>query len=147
MNTSNLQQIIQGQENNPDIGLLVADKLDLNYKTIPTVKPSAPRVLTQSQIYTINEIIKNNENNTNFRSKAPTSNDVFAILPVKSSGENAGTLLVEFSGSLQENKRTYFGPVNIDRMHIKLLDDKGNILNMNGGDWCVTIICECLYQY
>ena len=147
LNTSNLQQIIQGQENNPDIGLLVADKLDLNYKTIPTVKPSAPRVLTQSQIYTINEIIKNNENNTNFRSKAPTSNDVFAILPVKSSGENAGTLLVEFSGSLQDNKRIYFGPVDIDRMAIKLLDDKGNVLNLNGNDWCVTLVCECLYQY
>jgi hypothetical protein len=56
-------------------------------------------------------------------------------------------LLVEFSGSLQDNIRTYFGPVNIDRMAIKLLDDKGNVLNLNGNDWCVTMVCECLYQY
>ena len=27
------------------------------------------------------------------------------------------------------------------------LDDKGNVLNLNGNDWCVTLVCECLYQY
>ena len=56
-------------------------------------------------------------------------------------------MLVEFSGSIQENVRTYFGPVNVDRMHVRLLDDKGNQLNLNGLDWCVTLICDCLYQY
>jgi len=55
--------------------------------------------------------------------------------------------LVEFSGSLQNISRTYFGPVNIERMAVKLLDDKGNVLNLNGNDWCFTLICECLYQY
>jgi hypothetical protein len=56
-------------------------------------------------------------------------------------------MIVEFGGSMQDNKRTYFGPVNIDRMNIKLLDDKGHLLNLNGADWCVTIITELLYQY
>jgi hypothetical protein len=32
-------------------------------------------------------------------------------------------------------------------MRVKLLNDKGNVLNMNGADWCVTLICDCLYQY
>jgi hypothetical protein len=54
---------------------------------------------------------------------------------------------VEFSGSLQDNKRTYFGPVNIDRMRVRLLDDKGNILNLNGAEWSISIISENLYQY
>ena len=58
-----------------------------------------------------------------------------------------GSLLVEFSGSLQDSSITYFGPVNIDRLAVKLLDDKGNILNLNGNDWCFTLVCECLYQY
>ena len=95
----------------------------------------------------INEINKNRNNNTNHLSKAPTSPDILAIVPVKISGVNTGSLLVEFSGSLQDNIRTYFGPVDIDRMAVKLLDDKGNILNLNGADWCTTFICECLYQY
>jgi hypothetical protein len=102
--------------------------------------------LTLSQIYTINQINKN-QNSTNFRAKAPTSPDILAIIPIKTSGQSSGTLLVELSGSLQDNIRTYFGPVNIERMRVKLLDDKGNQLNLNGGDWCITLICECLYQY
>jgi hypothetical protein len=72
-----------------------------------------------------------------------------AIIPLKGGGASipTGTLLAEFSGSLQDNVRTYFGPVNIDRMAVKLLDDKGNILNLNGCDWCFTLIATCLYQY
>jgi hypothetical protein len=58
-----------------------------------------------------------------------------------------GDVYVEFGGSLQDNKRTYFGPVNITRLRLKLLDDKGNILNLNGGNWCVTLMSENLYQY
>ena len=140
-----LQQLQQTQSNNPD--LILTDNLDPNYKLFPIMLPSAPRILTQSQIYTINEIVKNNDNNTNYRTKAPTNTDVFAILPIKPSGAVIGDLLVEFSGSLQDNKRTYFGPVNVERMRIKLVNDKGNIMNLNGADWSITIIAELLYQY
>ena len=150
-NSSVLENFINNTNNtnntNTDIGLTIADKLNLGYIKYPQVLPSAPRILTQSQIYTINEIIKNNDKTTNYRAKAPTNNDIFAILPVKSSGLSTGSLIVEFSGSLQENKRIYFGPVNIERMRVKLVDDKGNILNVNGADWTFTIIAECLYQY
>jgi hypothetical protein len=97
------------------------DKVGVSYKEIPIVLPTAPRTLTQSQIYTINEIRKNNERNTNYRSKAPTNSDTFAIIPVKHSQSNiTGDVYVEFGGSLQDNKRIYFGPVNIDRLRIKL---------------------------
>lgn len=142
--TTNIQILIN---NNPDNGLLIADKLNTDYIDHPIILPSAPRTLTQSQIYTINEIIKNNDYTTNYRSKAPTNADIFAIIPIKINGLSTGSLIVEFGGSMQDNKRTYFGPVNIDRMNIKLLDDKGRVLNLNGGDWCVTIIAEILYQY
>jgi hypothetical protein len=107
---------------------------------------SSPRTLTQSQIYTINEILKNNVNNMDMRAKAPTTTDVFAVIPVKQPA-NGGSLYVDFSGQLQDNKRIYFGPVDIDRMRIRLLDDKGNIVNLNGADWAITIISENLYQY
>ena len=56
-------------------------------------------------------------------------------------------MYIEFGGSLQDNKRIYFGPVNIERMRVKLMDDKGNTVNMNGADWSVTLISENLYQY
>jgi len=129
-----------------DSGDLLMDKLNASFKKIPQLLPSAPRTLTQSQLYTINEIIKNNDNNSNFRTMAPTTTDVFALIPVKSN-MTTGKTYVEFSGSLQDNTRTYFGPVNIDRLRVRLLDDKGNVLDLHGGEWSITIISENLYQY
>jgi hypothetical protein len=141
------ESIISGQGVSSDNGLLVAGKYENDYTSTQLFLPSAPRTLTQSQLYTINEINRNKNNNTNYRAKAPTNSDILAVIPVKHSGSNVGNLLVEFSGSLQDNKRVYFGPVNIERMNVKLLNDKGNVVNLNGLDWCVTIICDCLYQY
>ena len=123
------------------------DKLDFSYGKVQTVLPSAPRTLTQAQIYTINEIIKNREKNTSYRGKAPTSSDTFALIPIKRAGLSIGDMYVDFSGSIQDNKRIYFGPVDIDRMHIRLLDDRGYTVNLHGQDWCITIISENLYQY
>ena len=143
---ANLQSIFDNQSSASN-GLLIAGKYEGDYTSTQFVLPSAPRTLTQSQIYTINEINKSRNNTTNYLSKAPTTSDILGILSIKTNGLSTGSLLVEFSGSIQDNIRTYFGPVDIDRMCVKLLDDKGNILNLNGNDWCVTLICECLYQY
>ena len=142
------QSLFDNQTPNSQNGLLIAGKYEQDYTSEQVVLPSAPRTLTNAQLYTINSINNNNNNLTNYLSKAPTSSDILAIIPVKTStGVPTGSLLVEFSGSLQDNIRTYFGPVNIERMAVKLLDDKGNVLNLNGNDWCVTLITECLYQY
>jgi len=143
-----IQSVLDNQTRNVQNGLLIAGKYEKDYTSTQVVLPSAPRTLTNAQLYTINSINNNNNNLTNYLAKAPTSADILAIIPVKTSvGVPTGTLLVEFSGSLQDSERTYFGPVNIDRMAVKLLDDKGNILNLNGNDWCITIVAECLYQY
>ena len=123
------------------------DKLDLGTGNIPQMLPSAPRTLTQAQIYTINEIIKNRNKTISFRAKAPTNSDTFAIIPVKYGSMTTGQLYTELSGQFQDNKRIYFGPVDIDRLHIKLLDDRGNLIDLHGADWSVTIISENLYQY
>jgi len=142
------QSLVDNQNPNPLNGLLIGGKYQQDYTSTQIILPSAPRTLTQAQIYTINQINANRNNITNHLAKAPTSADILGILPIKtSSNMTTGTLLVEFSGSLQDNSRTYFGPVNIERMAVKLLDDKGNVLNLNGNDWCVTLVCDCLYQY
>ena len=142
------QSLFDNQTTNTQNGLLIAGKYQEDYTNTQVMLPSAPRTLTNAQLYTINTINNNNNNLTNYLAKAPTSSDILAIIPVKTSvGVPTGSLLVEFSGSLQDSERTYFGPVNIERMAIKLLDDKGNILNLNGNDWCVSLIAECLYQY
>ncbi len=147
-NQGNIDNILNELPPNTQNGLLIAGKYEQDYTDTQIVLPSAPRTLTNAQLYNINAINANNNNLTNYLSKAPTTSDILAVIPVKTSvGVPTGSLLVEFSGSLQDNERTYFGPVNIERMAIKLLDDKGNVLNLNGNDWCVTLIAECLYQY
>jgi len=126
----------------------LAEKLTIINRVQPQVRPTAPRTLTQSQIYTINQTIKAREKTTSFRGKAPNPSDTFALLPIKGlTASDTGDLYVDFSGSLQDNKRIYFGPVDIDRIHLKLLDDRGYVVNLHGAEWCVTLISENLYQY
>lgn len=133
--------------NKTNLGNLLQDKSAIGYGATENVLPTAPRILTQAQIYTANEIIKNRSQNTSYRAKAPTATDTFALIPIKRSNSTIGDMYVDFSGSLQDNKRVYFGPVDIDRMHIKLLDDRGLVVDLHGVDWCVTLISENLYQY
>ena len=148
INELETQTLFDFQTSNVLNGLLIAGKYEEDYTNTQILVPSAPRTLTNAQLYTINSINYNNNNLTNYLAKAPTSSDILAIIPVKTSvGVPTGSLLVEFSGSLQDSERTYFGPVNIERLAVKLIDDKGNILNLNGNDWCVSLIAECLYQY
>jgi hypothetical protein len=146
VNDANITSLLDDQGAVTDNGLLIAGKYNVNYNKTQLVLPSAPRTLTQAQIYTINEINKN-QNLTNFRYRAPTSPDILAIIPIKTTNLPTGTCMVELTGSLQDNIRTYFGPVNIERMAVKLLNDKGNVLDLNGLDWAITLICDCLYQY
>ena len=72
-------------------------------------------------------------------------NNILAILPVNTDNLNSRLLIAPMQ--LETNIRIYFGPVNIERMKIKLLDDKGNVLNLNGADWSFTIVSTHLYQY
>jgi len=119
--------------------------VDDNGANVQQFVQNAPRTLTQNQLYTINEILKNNVNNVDIRAKAPTTPNVFAIIPLKQ--QEKGTMYIDFSGQLQENKRVYFGPVDIERMRVKLVTDKGHVVNLNGGDWSFIMLCETLYQY
>jgi len=43
-------------------------------------------------------------------------------------------------------ERLYFGPSNISRLHIKLLDEFGRIVDLNNGDFSFTLEIEILYD-
>jgi hypothetical protein len=68
------------------------------------------------------------------------SNNILAKIPV---GTGSNTLLV------QEDKfnklRQYFGPVNIKKLRIKLLDRFGNIVNLNNNNYTFTLELTQLY--
>jgi hypothetical protein len=76
----------------------------------------------------------------------PFAKDVFGIIPMKLAGLQNGQSFVEFGGTLQNQERIYFGPVNIHRMSVKLLSDRGNVVDLNGANWSFSLICEQLYR-
>jgi len=102
--------------------------------------------LTQNQIYSITEIynsnLKNNLPENKIYSSTPSIKNVFGILPIKPG--NNGQTFVEYGGTLQNQDRTYYGPVNINRMSVTLYTDRGDVLNLNGANWSFSVICEQL---
>lgn len=49
--------------------------------------------------------------------------------------------------SIQINRqRNYFGPVDIERLDIKLLDEYGRIIDLNNMDWSIALTMECYYS-
>lgn len=69
--------------------------------------------------------------------------DNFARLQVK---KNEGGILFGEPGE-ELSRKDYFGPVTISRMNLKLLDEKGQILDLNGQNWTVRIDAIGLYQF
>jgi photosystem II stability/assembly factor-like uncharacterized protein len=109
--------------------------------------------LTQKQIYAAQEVINSINNYTtvassqqNYYSSGPFAKNVFALLPMKISGLSNNEVYVDYGGTLQNQERTYFGPVNIHRMTVKLVNDKGEVVDLNGANWSFSFICEQLYQ-
>ena len=121
---------------------------NMETRNIPMVKKSYPRKLTQAQLYAANEIVANRKASLNNRTTGPTASDIFAIIPlVNITRQIRPDPYILIGTSLQEAQRTYFGPVNIERLRVRLLDDKGNLVNLNDNDWSFSIIVEQLYQY
>lgn len=47
---------------------------------------------------------------------------------------------------VETNPRIYFGPTSINRLHIKLLDEFGRIVDLNNGDFSFSLELEILYD-
>jgi hypothetical protein len=54
---------------------------------------------------------------------------------------------VNEASSIQLNRqRCFFGPVNIQKLHITLYDNFGRIVDLNSMDWNIELIFECVYD-
>ena len=47
---------------------------------------------------------------------------------------------------LANQRRIYFGPVDIERLHVQILDDLGRQINLNGADWNFTLHFSHVYE-
>ena len=114
-------------------------------KTYNTLNTNGFNRLTNNQIYAMTEIV-NSTNVIDPYTTNPYIQDTFGIIPLKLGGTATGSVYSEFGGSLQNQERTYFGPVNISKMKVKLLSDKGKIIDLNGSNWTFSLLCEQIYK-
>jgi len=54
--------------------------------------------------------------------------------------------LINFDDIFYQSKRAYFGPVNIKKLHIRLLDELGRTVDLNNNDFSFSIQLEQLYD-
>ncbi len=102
------------------------------------------KTYTARQLASFQEKVRSVQAQENSYSRGPYVKDVFSMIPLKT-GPVGGTF-TEFGGTLQNQDRMYFGPVNIHRLSIKLMNDRGDIVDLNGMDWNFALVCEQLYR-
>lgn len=102
--------------------------------------------VTQAQLYTINAIAAN-QSVSKERVIGPQQSNILGVIPVSGYDVPWGRNIVASSAQLQTNRRVYFGPVALNKLSIKLIDDVGNVVNLNGRDWSFTATAVSLYQY
>ena len=99
--------------------------------------------LTYHQLYTVNEIALNRLEPV--PQLPPTPTEVLGVVPVY-----PGTTpypITSSGGDISGGSRSYFGPVSISKLRIRLLDDGGEPLDIQNEDWLLTLSVSMLYQY
>ena len=110
------------------------------YVDVPNVwiSDTKPKNLTNAQLYTIQETLDNRIQPIG-RITGPTASDILARISLKNITSLRPEPLIETGTHLQTNERTYFGPVDIERIKVSLIDDKGYPLNLHDNDWSFSI--------
>ena len=124
----------------PYLDKLTPDNMSSYIANVPN------RTLTKNQLYTISQqnLEKQNMGLQNTRLEVHAPNQVLATIPFEETKSTWRTMVFT-----DKNKylREYHSPTNIDRLHVKIYDDKGFLLNLNGNSWCMTLITHNLYKY
>ena len=85
----------------------------------------------------------NNSLNTVCFDKSILNEDVIAKIPMIN---GKLSLVVSDDNNPLAKIRRYTGPVNISKLHIKILDKFGNVIDLNNMDFSLTFEMEILYE-
>ena len=119
----------------------------INGKKTPTYVQNAPRRLTQAQLFTLNSTTQSRSQTTQKRLTAPTDTNVLALIPLRDVNRVSPGRMIIDNFNLSDAERVYFGPVDLERMRVRLVDDQGYTVNLNGNNWSFTMTATTLYQY
>lgn len=112
---------------------------------IPDMDSSAN--LTQAQRYTVDQIKLAMEGKPADRYTSPNSTDVLVRIPVERDVTKSFTNISYRNEAEDGDKRIYFGPVTLYKFRIRLLNDKGLLVDLNNMDWSFSLLVKQVYQY
>ena len=101
---------------------------------------------TAKEVYSANQKLAARKATAKIYSSGPFIQDIFALLPLNVSGLANGAVFTDTGSALNKQERWYFGPVNISRMTVKLINDRGEVVDLNGSNWSLSFQCDQLYQ-
>lgn len=104
------------------------------------------RTLTKAQLFTRAQ--QNQAKNTLFlqnqRLDVHAPNQILAVFPFDGAKLSWGET---YFTDKCKYKREYHSPTNLERLHVKIYDDTGFLLGLNGNNWYMTLMTENLYKY
>ena len=106
--------------------------------------------LTQAQKYTVTEILNAQKTANQDVYLPPTATNLLYRFPVNRDVTNilkGNAAPLNIVNTTNSGKREYFGPVTLKTLRVSLLNDKGDVLDLNGADWSLNLSVERLYQY
>ena len=101
---------------------------------------------TAKEVYSANQKLAARKATAKIYSSGPFIQDIFALIPLNVSGLANGAVFTDTGSALNKQERWYFGPVNIRRMTVKLINDRGEVVDLNGSNWSLSFQCDQLYQ-
>lgn len=103
--------------------------------------------LTKAQKYTARELSNARTNSCTNQYYAPQASNILFRFPIERLSSNLQSPLIVPNSAGMANGRRYFGPVTIEKLCVRLLDDKGNPVDLHCADISFSLIMERLYQY
>jgi hypothetical protein len=103
--------------------------------------------LTKAQKYTAKEITNTQRTSSVNQYYAPQATNILFRFPIQRLSDNLQAPMIIPNTAGLGNARRYFGPVTLEKLRIRLLDDKGFPVDLHGGEISFSLIVESLYQY
>ena len=98
--------------------------------------------LTAAQRYTMDQIKLTMNNQRSERYSSPNTSNILTKINVQTAKTH--TQVEEIN--LEYKKRVYFGPVNLKKLHIRLVNPFGMDINLNERDWSFSFYVTTIYQ-
>ena len=118
---------------------------ELSSETVP-IRESLGRVLFTDLISTIN--VPPNDNAAMdgyaFNSSVLNKNILARIPRYSEGGDELLALSVDHEGD--RHSRSYFGPINIQKLRIQLLDEYGKVVSLNHRNYSLSLEFDCIYN-